>query len=206
MIELSILICSLESRKETRTALLEGLRKQIEEHYIEATDHPNYLLKKYIGKSAEVIVCTDNKQMSVGAKRNLLLKEASGEYIAFIDDDDVVSFDYVSRLLEKIQLKPDCIVFNVARYANGKPDRMVSYGIEHKRDHNTPQMYYRIPNHLMCVKKSIALQVRFKEISFGEDAIYAIGILPLIKTQERIEKSLYAYYFDDKLTETAKKK
>lgn len=206
MIKLSILICSLNSRAETRKDLLKGLIESVGKCYVETQFEKEYSVEKYIGKDAEVIVVTDSKQMSVGAKRNMLLKEASGEYIVFVDDDDRVSYHYTDKLLEKTALKPDVIVFDVARYHNGKQDRMVSYGIEHGKDYNTGKQYFRIPNHLMCVKKELALRVKFKNISFGEDAQYAAALLPLLKKQERINETLYAYYFDDKLTETAKKK
>lgn len=204
MVSLSILICSLQSRTKTRANLLTNLREQIGEHYTETIDKPKHLIEKYIGKQVEIIVCTDNKELKVGAKRNLLLREAVGQYITFIDDDDSVTEQYIEHLLDKINLSPDCIVFNAFRYHNGQPDRDVSYGIEHRKDYNTPKTYFRLPNHLMCVKKSIAMQVRFKEINFGEDSDYAKRLLPLLKTQERINLILYTYYFDDKLTETAK--
>lgn len=204
MIQLSILICSLESRIEKRSDLLRSLTDNLGGYYTEKNDRIDLKIERRIGKHVEIIICTDNGQMKVGQKRNLLLDQASGNYISFIDDDDMVSYLYVELLLEKIKLNPDVIVFDVARYQNGKPDRMVSYGIEYKRDFNTRDVYYRLPNHLMCVKKSLAQQVRFKRLNFGEDSDYAARMLPFLKHQERINQTLYAYYFDDNLSATAK--
>ena len=39
--------------------------------------------------------------MSVGEKRNKLINMAKGEYFSFIDDDDLVSEEYVDQVLIK---------------------------------------------------------------------------------------------------------
>ena len=76
--KLSILICSLASRADKLQRLMNVLQPQIND-------------------SVELLVKTDNGEMPIGKKRNLLLEEASGAYIAFVDDDDLVSEDYVKN-------------------------------------------------------------------------------------------------------------
>lgn len=181
-IKLSLLICSLHSRKGKLNRLLEGLQSQ---------------LNKFSGL-VEAIVAVDEKENKIGKKRNYLISLAKGEYITFIDDDDLVDDNYCSLLLTSIEKNPDVIVFDAVRYANGKLDRTVKYGIEYGKDHHDKNFYYRIPNHLMCVKRELALQVPFKEINFGEDSDYAKRLLPLLKTQERINETLYTYLYIDK--------
>jgi glycosyltransferase involved in cell wall biosynthesis len=180
--QISILVCSLHSRKEKLKRLCDILKPQLE---------------KYKDES-EIIIGADSGQYSIGTKRNYLVHSANGEYVAFVDDDDTVSDTYIELLLEKIKLAPDIIVFDAFRYSNGKSDRIVKYGIEFKHDSNTSHTYFRIPNHLMCVKKSLAIQIPFKEVNFGEDADYAKRLLPLLKTQERITETLYNYLYNDK--------
>lgn len=180
-IKLSILICSLNSRKDKLNQLLAGLQPQLDRF-----------------KDVECIIATDNREMKIGVKRNYLLSLANGEYITFIDDDDLVDANYCALLLTAIEKNPDVIVFDAVRYANGKLDRPVKYGIEYTKDYHDRNFYYRIPNHLMCVKREIALQVPFKEVNFGEDADYARRLLPLLKTQERINETLYTYLYCDK--------
>lgn len=205
-LQFSILICSLNSRKEKRADLLRLLRNCIGEHYNETIDAIGYVIEKYIGKEVEIIVCTDDKQMSVGAKRNLLIKSASGKYLSFIDDDDMVSVDYIKLILAKTYLNPDVIVFNAIRYQNGELDRTVIYGKEYGRDYSVKQFHYRLPNHLMCVKTSIASLVKFADISFGEDADYAKRMLSYLGYQERIFDTLYEYWFEETGTETQRRK
>lgn len=202
--KLSILICSLNSRKDKRKDLLQLLRNSIGEHTSEQKQGGNYLIEKFIGEQAEIIICTDDKQMSVGAKRNLLIKEAQGEYTSFIDDDDMVSVDYVSSILNMTPFNSDVIVFKAVRYENGFFDREVLYGTEFRRDYQTRKYYFRLPNHLMAIKRSITSHVLFPEISFGEDSEWARKILPFLKSQSKINDVLYEYWFDKKTTETQK--
>jgi len=196
---LSILICSIEERTTSRAPLLHTLLHGIGRHHSATSGN----IQRHEGAQAEIIICTDNKVLSVGAKRNLLISKAKGKYICFVDDDDIVSNAYVSKILEAAKENPDVIVFDVARYEGGKPDRMARYGAEYKRDSNTANCYYRLPNHLMPVLRSIALKEPFKEISFGEDSDYSQRILPHLKTQTRITETLYEYRFDKTKSATA---
>ena len=42
----------------------------------------------------------DNKKRSVGEKRQDLLNLAKGQYLVFIDDDDRISDDYISSIIQ----------------------------------------------------------------------------------------------------------
>lgn len=181
-IGLSILICSLHIRKDKLKRLTDILQPQ---------------LKKFDGL-VEIVIAIDEKENSIGSKRNYLASKATGEYIAFIDDDDTVADNYVELLLEAMRADTDVIVFDALRYVDGVVDKAVKYGIEYGKDYHDKKFYYRIPNHLMCVKKELALQVPFKEINFGEDSDYAKRLLPLLKTQARIDRILYSYLYNSK--------
>ncbi len=52
--------------------------------------------------SVEHLVIFDNCKRSVGLKRQACLDIARGDYIAFVDDDDDISADYISRIREAI--------------------------------------------------------------------------------------------------------
>lgn len=181
-IKFSILICSLHIRKDKFKRLQNIIQPQLDK----------------FENLVEGIVITDNGEMPIGKKRNELMRIAEGEYITFIDDDDTVSDNYVELLLEAMQADTDVIVFDALRYVDGPVDKAVKYGIEFGKDYHDAKFYYRIPNHLMCVKKELALQVPFKEINFGEDSDYAKRLLPLLKTQARIDRILYSYLYNSK--------
>jgi glycosyltransferase involved in cell wall biosynthesis len=193
---LSILICSLVEREESLKLLLSNLLTQlgIYTHYAEHDKF--YRLDRYVSGGVEIIVCTDEYHFTVGQKRNLLLKESTGEYVCYIDDDDNVERNYIPSILPHTSKGYDVIVFWAAYYSSGKFVKGVDYSMEFKKDAETATEYLRRPNHLMPVKRSIALQAKFESVNFGEDAKYAAKILPLLKTQYRIPTTLYHYYFN----------
>ena len=113
----SILICTLENRKHFLERLLNILLPQIGEYTVDGD--------VYTG-SVEIRILSDNKEMSVGEKRNKLIHMAKGEYFSFIDDDDLVSEEYVDQVLRKLRKNPDVVTFWGYRFHNGKKDRLVS--------------------------------------------------------------------------------
>jgi len=182
--KLSILICTVPSRAKT------FLPKLLDK-----------LLPQTI-KDVEVLYLGDNKQRSVGQKRNDLLNLAQGEYVVFVDDDDKVTDDYVSLILKGIESGTDVINFGVNCSVNGSKYKRVYYDARYTCDSDHKDHYERITNHIMCVKRELALKVGFPKINFSEDADYAKRLKPLIKSQAFINKVLYFYDFNHKTSET----
>lgn len=149
------------------------------------------------GKPVEIITLLDNQIMKVGKKRNELLSLANGEYVCFVDDDDLISNDYVDSILEAIESGEDVVVFTLSRNHNGTHDRLCYYSKEYEKDRDTPGAYYRMPNHLMVFRTEIAQKVKYKEFFFGEDAAWSKEILPMIRTERKIDKVLYTYESSD---------
>ncbi len=174
---LSILICSLKERKKRLKRLLEELEKQ--QH-----------------KAVEILINIDDKKITTGAKRNRLLKKAKGDYIAFIDDDDMVSVNYVVKILEALKTDPDCCSLEGLLF---RPNQRYPFyhTIECTGWYQKDGKYYRTPNHLNTVKRELALQTGFLEINRGEDVDYSTRLRPLLETESYIEGLLY-YYIKDK--------
>lgn len=177
---LSILICSLQERMKQASKLIDKLNKQAK------------------NKPVEIIWLGDNRKMSIGKKRNYLLMMANGDYSCFIDDDDDISDDYIDEILKAAATGSDVICFQAMRYKNGIKDRIVNYSIRYDNDFNTTESYFRLPNHLMPVKTKIALNHLFENINFGEDSEFAKNIKPDLKSEFRIKKILYNYFYRTK--------
>lgn len=175
---LSILICTIPKRKDLLDRLFTELRSQILQS----------------GKEVEVLI--DGKTGTIGAKRQRLLENAQGEYVAFIDDDDMVSSDYLSSILFALESKPDVVGFMGWITTNGrnKTNFKISKDCGYTK---TGKGYERFNNHLSPVKREIALQIGYKDISFGEDYDYALRLTNsgLIKTERFIAKALYYYQY-----------
>lgn len=157
-------------------------------------------LENISSDGVEILYLGDNKKRSVGTKRNDLINLAQGEYISFIDDDDMVSSDYCTLILKEIEHNPDVICFNAFRNFNGRKDRPVIYSALFKQDADKQHVYERIPNHLSVWRKDLCLP--FQDRNFGEDSEWAIRMRQLIKTSRKIDKVLYQYWFDSRTTET----
>jgi len=174
--KLSILICSIDIRTELLSKLMSVLDLQL-------------------NSDVEVLVEKDNGKISIGKKRNILLRRAKGEYISYIDDDDLVSDDYVSKILEAISHKPDCCGIEGEITTDGTNPRKFIHSIKYTDWFEKNGIYYRNPNHLNPIKKEIASQIGFPEIDHGEDKNYSANIYPLLNNEVYIDSVIYHYLY-----------
>ncbi len=186
--KLTILVCGLPSRaKTTFSDIIIELNRQT------------------IGRPVELLALTDNKSMSVGDKRILLLSCATGDYVAFVDDDDMVTVDYIPSLLEAIETGVDVITFQVKETeTRGDQEiiRFMDFDVAYGKNHTVSGVRHFIPDHLCCFKRGIALQAEFPDKSLGEDHIWAENVRPFIKSQHKIDRVMYYYNFDKNKSET----
>ncbi len=171
---LSILICSIIGRERRLKRLLDFLQEQKT-------------------KRVEILVEIDNKQLATGAKRNLLLGRAKGDYIAFIDDDDWIVDDYIAKILSATEFNPDCCSLEGVLIRRRRSSRFF-HSLEYKKWFRQGNEYFRCPNHLNTVKRKLALRAKFPGINKGEDEGYSLKLRPLLRTEVKIEGVLY-YYF-----------
>lgn len=190
-IKLSILIPSVHTRRNT------FLPKLQDEVYRQLDGLPDFERTQ-----VEVLVLSDNKKLLLGEKRNIMVEMAQGEYIQFLDDDDTIEPDLIKELLDGIKTGADVITFHVSVTLNGGVPKIARYSREYGRDYNTAEGYYRIPNHICCVKREKALLSSFPSLKYAEDQAYAKLLLPHLVTEHRIERVLYHYDYDDNVTET----
>lgn len=153
----------------------------------------------YRQKTPEVEILYDISMMyNIGVKRNSLLQSAIGEYIVFIDDDDLIATDYIQKILKAIETKPDCIGISGVITTNGRNQKQWHISKEFGSWYEQLGIYYRTPNHISPVRRELALQVGFPPIAFGEDHQYSMWLLSLLKTEVIIEGNLYYYRYEQK--------
>ncbi|MDQ0417416.1 glycosyltransferase involved in cell wall biosynthesis [Croceifilum oryzae] len=175
---LSILIPSIPERASCLSRVVSELQRQSERFPV------------------EILVFIDNKKRSIGTKRNVLIQQAKGDFVVFVDDDDRVTPDYVDSLLSAIRQTPDadCITFDVEVSLGGIVKKICKYDVAYSGDKlEDEQYYYRNPNHIMCFSKKLASQYQYLDISFGEDTEWAVQVRDQIRKQEKIPKVLYYY-------------
>lgn len=182
---LSILIPTTIDRREQFAKLKEEFKRQISEG--------GY------SDSVEIKSLEDNKEMSVGKKRDILYKAAVGKYSLQWDSDDWVAPDAISRILFALEENPDCVTYKehcqmdgeikFSNFSLGYPDWLgggnivLSDGFHFQR---TP--FFKTP-----ILTSLCKQVGVEDMRFGEDHDFARRIKPLLKTEIHIDQFIYYY-------------
>lgn len=183
-IKLSILILSIPSRIHFLKPLMEKLERQIGGR-----------------QDVEIISIMDNKSFGISEKRNELMKLARGSHLTWIDDDDDVSDEYVSKLTETIEDNPnvDVISFNQMCYLEGIEARVFAkMGNPHedvRPDPKDPTRFgdtLRPPYHWCCWKTSLAASEPFRaSFSHGSRGQSTEDIDWLTRLYPKVEESVY---------------
>lgn len=184
--KLSILICHKPGREHFLSRLKQRIWPQI-------------------ATVAEILIDGD-PDLTIGKKRNKLLRDAEGEYVCFIDDDDLVSENYVQLLMEGIEKGVDCCSLKGIITEDGKNPLIFEHSIRYNEyktvaDSQPGEVRYeRFPNHLNCIKASIAKQFRFPEKNYSEDTEWATMIHKsgLLKVEHYIPQVIYYYEYISK--------
>ena len=179
MPKLSIFIASMPDRRSQFDILYRHLKDQF--------DDPNEeIVEIWFDASMEY---------NIGTKRNKALKIMRGDYIVMVDDDDWVTSDYISKVLTAIESTPDCVGISGTMTTNGQNEQQWHISKDYLRWHEAGGVYYRTPNHISPVRRELALQAGFPEIAHGEDYEYSMRLLPLLKTETKIEGNIYHYQY-----------
>jgi glycosyltransferase involved in cell wall biosynthesis len=145
----------------------------------------------------QILIDIDNGQASIGAKRNRLIAAAEGRYVVFIDDDDAITEDYLEQIFVGIDEDVDHIgVGMIYTPTHGSPVP-VECSMRHEWTFDGTK-YLRPPQHTCAIRRSIATQVMFPDISFGEDRAYAEGCKGLVLSEWLTTHPVYIYHYEEK--------
>lgn len=167
-------------------------------------------ISRQIGdRLVEHLVLIDNKRRTVGAKRDALLRAARGKYVAYVDDDDAISDDYVAEILEAAKKDPDVITFQqIARideemraieFKLGNPNE--EFKIWRPEDGLEMPMIRRNAWHVCAWRRTLAMFSRFPNSSYGEDWAYAAFLCKMAQSEVHVPKVLHYYNHSSKTTE-----
>ncbi|NCX55610.1 MAG: glycosyltransferase family 2 protein [Burkholderiaceae bacterium] len=189
--KLSILICTLPERKDYLNRIMNILRNQVKDIYERQT------LCEVLNCRVEIIIdSTPRGQITTGEKRNKLIDMAGGDYIVFVDDDDIVSPFYVEEILKASKYDPDVITFKGFMTTDGKNRMPFLLRLGEKYEERNG-CYYRFPNHIVPMKRDLVKSFRFPDLTMGEDYHWAKRIhdAGVLKTEQFIDKEMYHYDF-----------
>ena len=182
--DLSILIPTLVERDAQRERLLASIREKL-------------------GRLAptlrvEFCIDRDNRQVSVGLKRQRLKKRANGKYLAFIDDDDDITDAYIEDVVATIRGN-----FHVMRLVG----QISRHNFIHSTEFNLttmmasqsePPVFQRPPNHLNPMLADIAKFFSFRDATYGEDIDWTIRVsrTGFLQTQYASDVSRVHYIYN----------
>ncbi len=169
-------------------------------------------------KLVDLHTLVDNGECSIGAKRAACVTGCKSQYITFIDDDDMVSANYLSAILEALKLEPDAVGYWAEWWkyqGEWQLSALVKYclpegGPDHPKDDpnlkpvtingltRQSKHWFRFPGQLCPIKSDIAKQINYNpEIQYGEDWDFAnrLKASGLIKNQQFIDNVLYHYLY-----------
>jgi len=155
----SVLIPTIPGREEGLRNLLSSIREKL------ARIAPDLRV--------EYSVRFDNREMSIGLKREELLQSCLGKYMSFIDDDDEITDAYIEDLAQTIRGN-----YPVMRLRGQISQFTFTHSLETKLSDKMAKggVFLRPPNHLNPMMSDIAKLVHFKDSLRGEDLDWTIRL------------------------------
>ena len=155
-------------------------------------------------KDVELLVFLDNKRRSIGYKRESLLYIARGNFIAFMDDDDVVYDHYIDEAIKAIDTAPsvDVITFKEHVIINNTPKYELTFELGYPVNDPVQALNARRPPWHCCFwRRELAQRFHFPDIMYGEDWAWAEQINKFANTSYHIDKHMRTYIYNDNVTE-----
>lgn len=185
MTKLAILIPTTPDREQLFNRLLCELHRQIGDQDVKI------LFNEDAGHK--------NGGKTTGTKRNLLIREAlavNAECFAFHDSDDMPGETYIKRGLEFVDSGLDCAELWGQIYFSGKKGNPFHHSIIHDHWYQDKKFYYRNPNHLNFLRTEKVKDIKYQDITIGEDGQYSIALQKagVLKTEYKIPEIIYHYY------------
>lgn len=157
--------------------------------------------KKYLDKLikncpdwAEIIL--DENEGCLGFKRNEMLKNAKGYYVAVLDDDDEPLDNYFSDIKKGIELGVDAVCISLNRFEDGKFIQVNRFGFKNPFDGVKTGT-----GHFCPVKKELALKSGYRNLGNGEDHDHIKGLQPYLKTAYYVENPVINQFYEHKKKE-----
>ena len=180
----SVLIPTMPGRESGLQSLITSIREKVE--------------RLCPALRIEFCLSFDNRESSIGAKRQRLVEKASGKYLSFIDDDDSITDAYVEDVAELV--KSGCHTMRLRGDMSGYTfihstaitlkDPMVTL--------SDPPIFQRPPNHLNPMMSDIAKLVPFQDAVRGEDIDWTVRLFKsgFLQTEYRSDESRTHYNYN----------
>lgn len=172
-----------------------------------STDSSALIADEYQKKHPDSIRVLHRDNIGVLLTRRKLLQEAKGDYIVWIDSDDLIKLELLSDLRDEISANnPDIIVFNYEELDNpNKVSHSLNADDKHIFEDKEKELVYkkmllgRGMNELYtkCIRREIididADYTQYKHVKMGDDLFCLIPIFDAAQKIEYLNRSYYKY-------------
>lgn len=195
---LSVLIPTLRSRASMFERLYLELQNQCAQLH---TTHPS------LG-SVEVLfndsIAFLEGGLSIGKKRESLVRIAGGKYLCFCDDDEWIAPNYIETLVRLCHHDRDVVTFrNFTRLDTFWT--IVDMSMHYPNDQASPMfMIRRRPWHICPVRSSFAKKVKFPDTNYGEDFDWMGKVLEFCTSEAKTDAVLHEYIHSKHISEADK--
>lgn len=189
---LSVLICTTPERNEMFSKLFTNLHTQLE--YCQ-TFH------KTLGK-VEILVDDSIRfldgGLSVGKKREALLKRAEGKYVCYLDSDEGISPDYLETMLRLCYQGHDICTFR-AMVKLKEFWSLVDMRLDYQTNDQINPSYTvrRRPWHICAVRTKYAKKHSFPDVNNAEDFVWMERVLTHCVSEAHTERIIFEYRHGD---------
>lgn len=155
--DVTFLIPTIQGREASLMHLVASIREKMER----IAPHLHYKIR----------LGFDNREMSIGMKRQQLIQSSEGKYSAFIDDDDDITDEYIQDLAETIRGS-----YPVMRLRGRIDPYTFTHSLENSLNSSMARgnVFLRPPNHLNPMLTDVAKLIHFRDAVRGEDLDWTI--------------------------------
>ena len=156
-------------------------------------------MEKYPSRAKLVRIIENTNNCGIAIVRNTLIKNATGDYVLFVDSDDWIEEDMVEKLVDKaIQTDADVVGCD---YYEDYPNKAVLCKQHYPTDRIEAMkamtllkikgvLWKLLIRHDLIVKNNLSF---IPEIHFGEDYIFCCKLFFYAKSISNVDEALYHY-------------
>ena len=158
-------------------------------------------------RGADIRIISHAHNKGVSAARNRIIEEAAGEYLYFMDADDVIAENTISLLMASIRQYEAEIVFGsyekintdgrreVYQYPNQQllgEDQLASFAYRKYAGIQASACNYLVKTSLLRTHK-----LRFINVNYWEDLVFTFNLVTLVLRAVMLSEITYTYYCHD---------
>lgn len=159
-----------------------------------STDKTLEKIKKF--QDERIIIISNEKNVGLGAVRNIGIAKATGEYIVHLDGDDTLYEDISLERIDKLigEDKPDIVYLGFKDVGGFNKIHLSNAENSTKEARLTCDINFSVPS--KCWRREFLKEnnIKFKEDIYYEDMIYSTHATILAKTHKYGEFPIFKYY------------